>query len=223
MRAIFSKKKIRLKPWKDIFSAKFGALITVVVLFAVTWALINKEVMPVIRSMARNEAKTIAVKSINTGVNETLRVNKVTTQELLSYDYDTAGEIISWNVDSIKINEICADVADVIVEDLYNVGDIPLKVPIGTLAGVHIFSNVGPNINVKVLPKGTANIDYKNQLRSTGINQVNHVVWLEVELTMQIIVPFSSEEMTVQRRIVLVDKVISGKVPSHYLNLPFKD
>lgn len=188
-----------------------------------SWALINKEVMPVVRSMARSEAKTIAVKSINIGVNKTLKANKVTTQDLLFYDYNDAGEIVSWNVNSIRINELCTDIAEIITEELNETGDIQLKIPIGVLAGAHMFSNVGPNINVKVLPKGTANIDYKNQLRATGINQVNHVVWLEIELQMQIIVPLSSEEMLVKRRVVLVDKVISGKVPTHYLNLPFNE
>lgn len=195
----------------------------VMVLFALSWALINKEVMPVIRSLARNQAKMIAVELINGGVNKTIRANQVTAQDLLFYDYNEAGEIVSWNINSIKINELCADVAEVIIKDLDKIGEIQLKIPLGILAGSHIFSNVGPNINVNVLPKGTANIDYRNQLRATGINQVNHTVWLEIELKMQIIVPLSSEEMVVKRRVVLVDKVISGKVPTHYLNLPIKD
>lgn len=202
---------------------KLGIYMMIVALISLGWALLNKEVMPVIRSMARSEAKMVALRSINAGVNKTLRANKVTTQELLFYDYNEAGEIVSWNVNSIRINELCSDIAEVIIQDLSETGDIPLKIPIGVLAGAHMFSNIGPNINVKVLPQGTANIDYKNQLRGTGINQVNHVVWLEIELRMQIVVPLSSEEMLVRRRIVLVDKVISGKVPSHYLNLPFNE
>ena len=208
---------------KDKYKVKFGIYIIFIVLMALCWALINREVMPVVRSMARSEARMIALKSINTSIDKTLKANKVTTQDLLFYDYNDAGEIVSWNVNSIRINELCTDVADVIIEDLNHTGDIQLKIPIGVLAGVHMFSSVGPNINIKVLPKGTANIDYKNQLRATGINQVNHVVWLEVELKMQIIVPLSSEEMIVKRRVVLVDKVISGKVPTHYLNLPFNE
>ena len=195
----------------------------IIVLFATTWALINKEVMPVIRSMARNEAKMMAVKLINGGVNKTIRANQVTTQDLLFYDYNEAGEIVSWNINSIRINELCADVAEVIIKDLNDIGNVQLKIPLGILAGVHMFSNVGPDINVKVMPKGSANIDYKNQLRATGINQVNHTVWLEIEVKIQIIVPLSSEEMVVRRRVVLVDKVISGKVPTHYLNLPLKE
>lgn len=208
---------------KNDVRVKIGIYLVIVALITMAWALINKEVMPVVRSLARSEAKMIAVKSINNGVNKTLKENKVTTQDLLFYDYNEAGEIVSWNVNSIRINELCTDIGDVINDDLSKTGDVQLKVPFGVLAGVHMFSNVGPNINVKVLPKGTANIDYKNQLRAAGINQVNHVVWLEIELTMQIIVPLSSEEMVVQRRVVLVDKVISGKVPGQYLNLPFNE
>ena len=189
-------------------------------LIAIGWSLVNKEVMPVIRSMARNEAKMIAIKSINSGVHNALEENKVTTQDLLFYDYNEAGETISWNVNSIMINQLCTEVGENIIRDLHDVEAIQLKIPLGLITGAHIFSNVGPKIPVKVMPKGTANIDYKNQLRATGINQVNHVVWLEIEMKMQIIVPLSSEELVVQRRVVLVDKVISGKVPSHYLNIP---
>lgn len=190
------------------------------VFMAIGWSLLNREVMPVIRSMARNEAKMIAIKSINSGIHNALEKNKVTTQDLLFYDYNEAGETISWNVNSIMINQLCTEVGENIIRDLHDVEAIQLKIPLGLVTGAHIFSNVGPKIPVKVMPKGTANIDYKNQLRATGINQVNHVVWLEIEMKMQIIVPLSSEELVVQRRVVLVDKVISGKVPSHYFNIP---
>lgn len=215
-----SKKHRQTQTEKNAFKRKIGILMALMVFFALGWSLINRQLMPVIRSLARNEAKMIAIKSINSGVHESLNKNKVTTQDLLFYDYNDAGEITSWNVNSIMINQLCTEIAENIINDLHNTDVIQLKIPLGLVTGAHIFSNVGPMIDVKVLPKGSANIDYKNQLRATGINQVNHVVWLEIEMKMQIIVPLSSEELVVQRRVVLVDKVISGKVPSHYLNIP---
>lgn len=215
-----SKKQRQSQAEKNAYQRKIGILMALMVFLGLAWSLINKEVMPVIRSLARNEAKMIAIKSINSGVHTSLEKNKVTTQDLLFYDYNEAGEVTSWNVNSIMINQLCTEIAENIIRDIHNAEVIQLKIPLGLITGAHMFSNVGPKINVKVLPKGTANIDYKNQLRATGINQVNHVVWLEVEMKMQIIVPLSSEELVVQRRVVLVDKVISGKVPSHYLNIP---
>lgn len=215
-----SKKQRQVQFSQDSLKRKMGVLIIFMVFVAIGWSLMNKEVMPVIRSLARNEARMIAIKSINSGVHNSLEKNKVTTQDLLFYDYNESGEIISWNVNSIMINQLCTEVAENIIKDLHDAQVIQLKIPLGLVTGAHMFSNVGPKIDIKVLPKGTANIDYKNQLRATGINQVNHVVWLEIEMKMQIIVPLSSEELIVQRRVVLVDKVISGKVPSHYLNLP---
>jgi len=215
-----SKKHRQSQAERNAFKRKIGILMALMVFFALGWSLINKEVMPVIRSLARNEATMIATQSINLGVHNSLEKNKVTTQDLLFYDYNEVGEITSWNVNSIMINQLCTEIAENVINDLNHIDPIQLKIPLGLVTGAHMFSNVGPKIDVKVLPKGTANIDYKNQLRATGINQVNHVVWLEIEMKMQIIVPLSSEELVVQRRVVLVDKVISGKVPSHYLNIP---
>lgn len=215
-----SKKHRQSQAESDAFKRKIGILMALMVFLALGWSLVNKEVMPVIRSLARNEAKMVAIKSINSGVHDSLEKNKVTTQDLLFYDYNESGEITSWNVNSIMINQLCTEIAENIIRDLHNTEAIQLKIPLGLITGAHMFSNVGPKIDIKVLPKGSANIDYKNQLRATGINQVNHVVWLEIEMKMQVIVPLSSEELVVQRRIVLVDKVISGEVPSHYLNIP---
>lgn len=230
MRAIFrksgfsglksSKKNKQAHHDKDVSKKGLGMLIIFIIILGISWSLMNREVMPVIRSMARNEANMIAIKSINTGVHNSLEKNEVTTQDLLFYDYNESGEIISWNVNSIMINQLCTEVGENIISDLRKSGTIELKVPLGLVTGSHMFSSMGPKIPIKVMPKGTANIDYKNQLRATGINQVNHVVWLEIEMRMQIIVPLSSDELVVQRRVVLVDKVISGKVPSHYLNIP---
>ena len=91
------------------------------VFMTIGWSLLNKEVMPVIRSMARNEAKMIAIKSINSGIHNALEKNKVTTQDLLFYDYNEAGETISWNVNSIMINQLCTEVGDNIIRDLHDV------------------------------------------------------------------------------------------------------
>lgn len=197
----------------------FTIFIIIILIIVIIWSFANKEVMPVIRSMARHEVNMIATKCINESVNQTLKENKVTTQDLLFYDYNEEGEVISWNVNSIMINHLCTQVSENIAHKLQQVGTIRLKIPSGSVGGASMFSNLGPKINVGVFPKGSAYVDYKNELINTGINQVNHVVWLEIETNIQIVAPLSSEEVVVKRKIILVDKVISGKVPSSYINV----
>ena len=51
------------------------------------------------------------------------------------------------------------------------------KIPLGNISEGKIFANLGPKINIQVLPTGSAIINYDKEFRSTGINQINHTVW----------------------------------------------
>ncbi|MEG0711067.1 MAG: sporulation protein YunB, partial [Niameybacter sp.] len=127
--------------------------------------------------------------------------------------------LVSWNVNSILINTLCADIVDKVAEKLSTIGTISFKVPLGNLTGSRIFANLGPEMSIQVLPIGTVKVDYDNQIRSTGINQVNHTVWLDIDTTVQVVVPLFADQIHISRRIVLIDKMVSGKVPPSYVNV----
>ena len=54
---------------------------------------------------------------------------------------------------------------------------------------------------------------------AAGINQVNHKVWLDIDTTVQVVVPLFADQIHISRRIVLIDKMVSGKVPPNYVNV----
>jgi sporulation protein YunB len=109
------------------------------------------------------------------------------------------------------------------MDELQNIGIVKFKIPLGNMTGSRLFANIGPEVGVDVLPIGTIKVNYDNNIRSTGINQVNHTVWLDVEATVQVVVPLFSDQIIVKRRVILIDKVISGAVPPNYVNVPEKD
>ncbi|OOB77212.1 MAG: sporulation protein YunB [Epulopiscium sp. Nuni2H_MBin003] len=176
--------------------------------------------MPTILAMSELEATTVATSAINDAIAQALSANQATIEDLLYYDYNDAGELISWNVNSILINNLCADIVSICTTELHNLGTIPFKIPLGNLTGSRIFANLGPEITVEILPLGTIEVDYKNDIKSTGINQVNHTVWLEIKATIQIVVPLFSHQAEVTRKVMLIDKVISGAVPPNYVEVP---
>lgn len=201
---------------------KYQGLLAVFIIIAIFIAIyiqLDKEVMPTVIAMAEHEATTIATKTINEAVNLSLESTQVTEEDLISYDYNDAGELVSWNVNSILINTLCADIVDKVADQLSNIGSVSFKVPLGNLTGSRIFANLGPEFTIQVLPVGTVKVDYDNQIRSTGINQVNHTVWLDIDATVQIVVPLFSDQVHITRRIVLIDKMVSGKVPPSYVNV----
>lgn len=195
------------------------AIMVIIAIFSIIYIQLDRQVMPTVMAMAKLQGTSAATTAINESVRQSLKEVQATEQDLLSYDYNDQGELVSWNVNSILINTLCADMVQKANAELENIGEATFQIPLGNLTGSHIFANLGPDIHVKVLPVGTVKIDYDNEIRSTGINQVNHTVWLDIEATVQVVVPLFSDQIVVRRRVVLIDKMISGKVPPSYVNV----
>lgn len=194
------------------------ATVVIIAIFSLIYIQLDRQVMPTVMVMAKLHGTTVATKAINEAVSQSLKGIQATEQDMLSYDYNDQGELVSWNVNSVLINTLCADMVEKSNAALQNLGEVIFKVPLGNLTGSRIFANLGPDISVRILPVGTVQIDYDNDIRSTGINQVNHTVWLDIEATIQVVVPLFSEQIRVTRRVMLIDKVISGKVPNILLD-----
>lgn len=189
-------------------------------LFVLSYKYLDDKILPIVVAMSHMKIQTIATQSINSAVQKTLQENEINTNELVNYYYNEKGEIISSGIDTIKINEICADIIHKISEEVDRYTDESIPIPSGNLIGASIFANTGPNIHVQILPYGTATINYDREFRATGINQLNHRVWLNIETTMQVVVPLASEKVTITQQVTLVDQVINGIVPPNYVNVP---
>lgn len=196
------------------------AICIIIAIVAGIYIQLDREVMPSVMAMAKAKATALATEAINESIRDTLSAQQITIDDLLSYDYNDKGELISWNVNSILINQICTDIVTNTNQELQHIGEVSLKMPLGNATGSRIFANLGPDIIIKVMPVGTVKVDYSNDIRSTGINQVNHVVWLNIDTTVQVVVPLFSDQVQVKRKVILIDKVISGQVPPSYVNVP---
>lgn len=202
----------------SIYFILFTILLTIATFY--TYEYIDDKMMPILMAMGGMKVQTIATQSINEAIRKTLEDDNIDTDKLVTYYYNSEGEIISCSIDTIMINKICSDVINKLTNEIDMYTNQTMSIPIGNLVGGKIFANTGPNIDLKILPFGTAKINYQREFRSTGINQINHRVWLNVETTMQVVVPLASEKFTVTQQVTLVDRVLSGEVPPNYVNVP---
>ncbi len=184
---------------------------------------LDQQIFPSVMAMAKVQANTLATRAINQGVTKTLLTHQTSMEDLITCHYNTEGEIISWEVNSILINKLCADLSENALIELQTMNTATFKIPLGNVSGSKLLANLGPKVGVEVLPIGMVKVNYDNDLRSTGINQVNHTVWLDIEATIQVVVPLISEDIIVHRKVVLIDKMIAGVVPPTYVNVPKED
>ncbi len=181
---------------------------------------LDRKLIPSAIAMAKVRATSAATHAINKGITRAINKSQLTVKDLVTYDYNEQGELISWDINSITINNLSATIAECSMEELENIDMEPYKIPIGSLGNNRVFSNLGPKINIDILPVGTIKVNYDNEISSVGINQVHHTVWLNVDAVIQFVVPLYADQIMVSRKVVLIDKVIAGEIPESYVNVP---
>ncbi len=165
-------------------------------------------------------------------------INKALYEILYNVEYDSLmntsinnEEFIDIELDNYKINKMLYVVNDNIMENInliengnfndiniqyLNNEDFIFKVPIGVIYNVPILVGMGPQIPFKVNILGNSDNSVYTKVKEYGINNSIIEVILNIKLNVQIILPFTSKEIQINKEIPIDTKIIEGKVPKYY-------
>lgn len=172
---------------------------------------------PVAQELARQYSLTGINASINSAVKRISGERGISAEDLYTPHFNSDGKLTYLEVNSILINELCADTAQSLSEDLNRMSSQKISLPLGVLTGLNIFANSGPGIPLYLTPSGSASADYETSVESAGIGQVNFKVWLVVNTDIGIINPvLVNKRIKVTRKLMLVNTMFSGEVPDAF-------
>ena len=75
---------------------------------------------------------------------------------------------------------------------------------------------IGPKIPVRLHYTGDVNSNITTKITSYGINNALIEIGVHLEVTVQVILPFSSSVKKLENDIPIAIKMIQGKIPSFY-------
>ena len=137
---------------------------------------------------------------------------------------DNNGRLEYLSVNSIIVNNICAETASTVSQNLNNLTTSKIRLPLGVFTGLPILSHFGPSTTIRLQPIGDATADYETSMTQAGVNQVNFQVWINVHTTVSIVNPLWSKDLEITRKLTLVNTVFNGEIPcslvTHRLNSP---
>lgn len=178
---------------------------------------IDRDIKPLLLALSQAEARIIATESINRTVKEELSKN-VKYSDFINIKTDKNGDISAIELNTIEMNKFGNDVVLKVQEDMKFAGGRGIDIPLGAVTGSSIFSYYGPKIKVKILPVGNIAADFKSEVESAGINQTRYRVYICVNTSLQIVIPFGRDNINVASTIPIAETLIVGKVPSSYFN-----
>lgn len=208
--------KLCLKNIKNT-KKKIVFFLGILIFIIITIYIINNNLEPKILALCDSSAKSIALKTTNSVINE--KVGNVEYDNLVTIKQDTNGKVTAINANVMELNKIANDVALGIQEKLNDIDESMIRFPIASILGESIFSGYGPKISVKVIPAGNVSVGFNSEFESSGINQTRHKISIKIKTNVKIIAPFFSKTNEYSDEITIAESIIVGEVPTSYYNI----
>ena len=177
----------------------------------------NTYVNPVIITISEAKIQSLTSQSVNSAV-QTVINNTNVYDEIIQISTDSEGNITTFQVKSVLINKLAREIGKLAQQNLQLTGSEGIDIPLGTLSGIPFLVGSVPNVYFKVQPIGTLTSSFTSEFMSAGINQTNHRIYMNVQASVNIVLPTASKTIQTNTQILLCESIIIGKVPDTYLN-----
>ncbi len=195
--------------------------VIIVTLLVVCVGYVDKKIQPSLSTISSNKANQETVSILNDAINGFLTDSNMVYSNYVSILYDEKGSIASIETLTKNVNLTQSELSKRINDDLQTKLNKVIDVPLGTVSGMYIFSGRGPNLKIKIIPKGNVKTNLKSEFTPAGINQTRHRILIDITVQLLIVMPSKSEIAEISIDYVLAETIIVGDVPENYINMSY--
>ena len=98
-------------------------------------------------------------------------------------------------------------------------GEQTVRIPTGNLIGGSFFVGRGPYLPFKIHSSGSVITTLENAFSDAGINQTCHRIYLNMTLSMTVLLPSERCHVELQTAFLVCETVLVGEVPQAYAHL----
>lgn len=171
---------------------------------------------PLLESLATTRVSNTVNRIIFEAVNESVQSGDISYEELISLEKDNDGKITAVHSNMAAFNRLQSQILDIVLARIDQVSARELSIPVGTLTGSALLAGRGPRISVRMESVGSSSARFENRFDSAGINQTNHQIVLNVDVSIAILLPGLTTATTVSAAVTVAETVIVGTVPETY-------
>ncbi|MRG85166.1 sporulation protein YunB [Salinibacillus xinjiangensis] len=207
--------------------------------------IIDEGIEPTLMDIAETKTRQVARWAINEAVNKKTAEEMEENESALNFESDEAGNVVSGDWNEELINEVHRNTTfrvqnflkkvengEILPESSLdiesnaenngvasdNVDQLPTiaEIPLGQATRNTLLANLGPKIPVHFSILGDVQGDLVDVVEPYGINAALFNLYVELKVTVRIVVPFSTDTAVVKQRVLVDRKVIHGEVPNFY-------
>lgn len=226
-----------MKLRKTLFIKKEDKIILIIaIILILTYILIKlftEKSKTILLEYAKNKSIELSSIIINESIKESILDKKI--NEMLEIIKNENNEIIGVNFNNTQTNKILYDInysmlnsikmiengdskitKDKLKNNFLDNKNMIFQVPFNVVNEKPILIGIGPRIPFKIEILGSSTNNILTNVKEYGINNSLVELLLETEINIQIILPFTSEKTTINKKIPISTKIIQGKIPEYY-------
>jgi len=239
--SVLRRRRWKVRSNRGPLPLKYVVLITFIIfslLTVVSLIIINRNLEPTLMNIAETRARQFAAQAINDAIDKHISQN-VDINELI-VKHENAGEP-SYSFNPQIYNKVISDAQNRVQTylDLVEAGEIEkledfrndinidkektkdtrgivYHIPLGMATKMTLFSNLGPEIPVRLQILGDVKSDVEAKIAESGINNTFLEVYINVKVHMTVIIPLIEKPIEVANQVRIGDLFHPGKVPQYY-------
>jgi len=192
-------------------------LAALLLLLAAALVLLEWTIRPTLHLLAEARITNIAMEAMYRVVQK--RTSTLSYRELIHLEKDDRGRITVMQPNTTAINELAASTTLAIQQELERLSAATVGIPLGQVMGSKLFANYGPRIPIRLTPTAIPVVNVRESMEQAGINQTKHTLYVEVAVTMKVVMPLLSTGVELRNSFPIAQTVLLGEVPQTYLQL----
>ncbi|MDF2924072.1 MAG: yunB [Paenibacillaceae bacterium] len=193
-------------------------LLFITLVFALqSFIFLEKNLKPPLMKLAKVRVKQIATQSINSAITDRLSQG-ANYDKLIEWQRDNNGNVSSFVLNYAEHIRITSETVSTVQSQLMKLKSMPERIPLGQAMGSALLSSFGPDVPVRLVPVGNAQVSLNTRYENAGINMILAEVYIRIVVEVSVLVPFDSESEIVEMEIPVTYVLVVGGTPLYYMD-----
>lgn len=201
---------------ENAFLIKITAVLLAV---SVILSIVFYKMRPVILRYAESAAETLLLDASNKAILDILCEQNISYNDIVTLSREESGRVTSLETDIVKINSLKSLISNRLSEIIAGKEYCDLNIPLGTFFSSVYTSGYGPKIHFKMQLTATARVNFSHEFKSAGINQVLHIVMVDMEISGSLVITGYSGGISVSNSAMAAQTIIVGTTPDAFTNV----
>lgn len=205
----------RKKKRKSILDILRNRLFFVMLIFTVLFIFIDSRMRPLVIETACYKVQSLVTQAANIAIIEQMEQSPLSYGDLITVSRDEKGDVSLLSYNTLEVNRLKSQITASVIEKVNRLEQTDIYIPLGNITYIDFLHNKGPKLRFRITPIAYVETDIASDFEHTGINQVNHRIFIVLKVSASALIPSYSTNVNFETKVCVAQTVIIGKVPSN--------